>query len=337
MRFLVGLGVGGSVQVTTYYAEFIPNRYRGRCLLLLVVFFSIGGALAAILAIYILLPYGWEWWLAACSLPSMLFVVLCAVFGYCLEWIPRSHYFDLITNNNNNAYKTLKLIAHCNNCSLPEGAITAEPHIHRGRICDLLRPWFKLTSVLLTALWFLTGLSYYSMVLFSAELLVVGSTCRPDVFGDADNKTCEAFVSDDFVDVMLTSFAEIPGLVITSLLIDKIGRKATLISENIVYGVTCLLLFICIEGKIMVFLLFILRSIGLSLLVYTRWSPYLCTLRNSIPQKYEHLVLAWDQCLVALQLCYHRMSRRFLWASRCITGSEFMLESVSYRVLQHSY
>ena len=273
VRFLVGLGVGGSVQVTTYYAEFIPNKFRGRCLLLLVVFFSIGGALAAILAIYILLPYGWEWWLAACSLPSMLFVVLCAVFGYCLEWIPRSPYFDLITNNNNNAYKTLKLIAHCNNCSLPEGAITAEPHIPRGRICDLWRPGFKLTSVLLTALWFLTGLSYYGMVLFSAELLVVGSTCRPDVFGDADNKTCKAFGSDDFVDLMLTSFAEIPGLIITSLLIDKIGRKATLILENIVYGVTCLLLFICMKGHIMVFVLFILRSIGLSslesLLVYT--------------------------------------------------------------------
>ena len=273
VRFLVGFGVGGSVQFSSYYAEFIPNKYRGRCILLIAVFSSIGGSLTTILAIFIMLPYGMEWWLAACSVPSMLFVGLCAVFGYCLEWMPRSPHFDVITNNKSNAYKTLKLMAHCNNCNLPEGTIIAEQHVPRGRICDLWRPGFKLTSVLLAILWFLTGFSYYGVVLFSAELLAVGGTCIPDVFGDADNNTCEVFEIDDFVNLLLTSLAEIPGLVITALLIDKIGRKATLTLENIVYGVTCLLLIICMEGPAMVFLLLIMRSIGLSslesLLVYT--------------------------------------------------------------------
>ena len=273
VRFLVGFGVGGSVQFSTYCSEFIRNKYRGRCILLIAVFFAIGGSLTTILAIFIMLPYGMEWWLAACSVPSMLFVGLCGLFGYCLEWMPRSPHFDLIKNKNKNAYQTLAFIAHCNKSEMPEGTLVAEPQVPRGRIRDLWRPGFKLTSVLLAALWFLVGLSYYGVVLFSAELLVVGSTCIPDVFHDANNHTCKTLQRDELINLMLTSLAEIPGLIITSLLIDKIGRKATLMLENIVYGVTCLFLFICMQGPTMVFLLFILRSIGLcsleSLIVYT--------------------------------------------------------------------
>ena len=250
-----------------------PNKYRGRCILLIAVFFSIGGSLTAILAIFIMLPYGMEWWLAACSVPSMLFVGLCAVFGHCLEWMPHSPHFDLIKNKNSNAYQTLALIAHCNRSELPEGTLVAEPQVPRGRVCDLWRPGFKSTSILLAVLWFLVEFSYYGMVLFTAELLVVGSTCRLGVSSDTHNHTCKTLQRDELINLMFTSLAEIPGLIITSLLIDKIGRKATLISENIVYWVTCLFLFICIRGPIMVFLLFIMRSIGLCsvecLVVYT--------------------------------------------------------------------
>ena len=273
LRFLVGFGIGGSPQVITYFAEFLPNKYRGGCLILTGLLFSIGGSLTSVLAIFILIPYGWRWWLAACSIPSIIYVVLCAVFGYWLEWMPRSPHFDIISNNSTNAEKTLKLIARCNNSTMPEGKLVADNHVSKARIWDLCRPGFKLTSILLMTLWFLVGFSYYGVILFATELLAAGSTCRPDEIIASDNHTCINFQKMDYVNLMMTSMAELPGLMITAILIDRIGRKVILISGNMIYGITCLFLFICMEGYAMIFLLFILRSIGLStfvsLLVYT--------------------------------------------------------------------
>ena len=273
LRFLVGIGVAGSPQVVTYFAELLPNKYRGCCLILSALFFSIGGLLTTVLAIFILIPFGWRWWLAACSVPSMIYVGLCVVLGYCLEWMPRSPYFDIIANNSINAEKTLKLIAHCNNRKGLEGTLVAEPCVPKGRICDLWRPGFKITSVLLTTLWFLTGFSYYGMVLFTAEVLALGSTCGTDALMDTDNLTCQVPQRADYIDMMVTSTAELPGLVITAILVDKIGRKTTLIIENIIYGIACLFLFACMGGNMTIFFIFILRFIGLSsfetLVVYT--------------------------------------------------------------------
>ena len=273
LRFLVGLGIGGAPQVITYFSEFLPNKYRGSCLILTALPFSLGGSLTLVFAIYVLIPYGWRWWLAACSIPSIIYVVLCAVFGYWLEWMPRSPHFDIISNNSTNAEKTLKLIARCNKSAMPEGKLVAEDHVSNARVWDLCQPGFKLTSILLITLFFLVGLSYYGMVLFATELLAAGSTCKPDEIVALDNHTCTVFQKTDYVHLMMTSMAELPVLLITAVLIDKIGRKATLISENIIYGITCLFLFICMDGYAMIFLLFILRSIGLSsfeaLLVYT--------------------------------------------------------------------
>ena len=272
-RLLVGVGIGGSPQAVTYFAEFLPNYYRGRCIILAAVFFAIGGTLCATLAIFILLPYGWRWWLGACSIPSILFFMFSVLFGYCLEWVPRSPYFDIIANNNISAEKTLRLIALYNKGELPESRLVPEPSVTRGRICDLCKPGFRLTSCLITKLWFLVGLSYYGMILLTTELIAVGSTCRPGMFGDRGNQTCEVLQRTDYVNIVITSVAELPSLLITAFIIDNIGRKTILIIGYLLYGVICLLLFNCMDKTLKVIILFILRSIVVScfqsLYVYT--------------------------------------------------------------------
>ena len=272
-RLLVGIGIGGCPQVVTYFAEFLPNTYRGRCLILPSVFFAIGGTFCATLAIFILLPHGWRWWLGVCSIPSIIFFVFSVVFGNCLEWVPRSPHFDLISSNGINAEKTLRLIALCNKGELPEGRLVPEPPVARGRISDLCKPGFRLTSCLLTASWFFIGFSYYGTILLTTELIAAGSTCKPDILGDRGNHTCEVLERTDYVNILITSVAELPALFVTALLIDKIGRKPILIIGNLSYGVIFLLLFNCMGKTIMVIILFTLRFIVVScfqsLYVYT--------------------------------------------------------------------
>ena len=43
------------------------------------VFWAIGGMLEVVLAILVLEPFGWRWWLVASALPTALFLVFCYV------------------------------------------------------------------------------------------------------------------------------------------------------------------------------------------------------------------------------------------------------------------
>ena len=40
LRLLVGFGVGGGPQAVTYYSEFLPNKLRGRLIILVEVLIS---------------------------------------------------------------------------------------------------------------------------------------------------------------------------------------------------------------------------------------------------------------------------------------------------------
>ena len=260
-RFLVGFGIGGEPQAITYFAEFLPNQSRGRCIVLTDVFFVSGGSLAVLLAMAILVPYGWRWWLGACAVPSFVYVVFCLVFGSWLEWLPRSPRYDLITGNTDNALRTLQMAARWNKTKLPEGRLIPEPEVPRGRILDLVRPGYKLISCLLAILWFSSSFSYYGIALFTTEMIAIGNTCDTQAFEIANNETCHIFDRNDYWNLAWTSTGDIPGLFITAILVDLIGRKPSIISASIAFGVTCLLLLICMKKTLMVALLYIARAI----------------------------------------------------------------------------
>ena len=259
-RFLVGLGIAGEPQAITYFAEFLPNQSRGRCLVLAAVFFVLGGSLAVLLAIAILVPYGWRWWLGACAVPSLIFVVFCLVFGYWLEWLPRSPRYDVITGHAENASRTLQMAARWNKTKLPGGNLVPEPEVPRGRMLDLVRPGYRLISSLLVFLWFSSSFSYYGIALLTTGMVTIGSTCDPYAFVITNNGTCHILNLNDYWNLFWTSTGDIPGLILTAILVDLIGRKPSLIAENMAFGVTCLLLFICMQKTPMVALLFIARA-----------------------------------------------------------------------------
>ena len=59
---------------------------------------ALGAMLETVLAIIILIPFGWRWWLMASALPLLLFAVMCAVSMYLqfLISISQSHYLDQV-------------------------------------------------------------------------------------------------------------------------------------------------------------------------------------------------------------------------------------------------
>ena len=260
LRFMVGMGIGGEPQSITYLAEFVSNQFRGPCLLSMAIFFATGGSLAVLLAVAILVPYGWRWWLGACAVPSFVFVVFCLVFGSWLEWLPRSPRYDLLTGNTDNTIRTLQMAARWNKTKLPEGKLVPEPEIPRGRILDLLRPGYKLISFYLVILWFSVAFCYYGIALLTTHMVAIGNTCNPHAFVNTNNATSHNLDLIDFWDLFWTSTSEIPGVVLAAILVEVIGRKRNIIITGMMYTVTCLSLLICMQKTPMVALLFLARA-----------------------------------------------------------------------------
>ena len=87
----------------TYYAEFSPTKHRGKAIVLIEVFFALGGSLAALLTLLTLEPYGWRVWLIACALPSITFVI----FVYVSIQTPKYPFLCLHADSQNTARKCL--------------------------------------------------------------------------------------------------------------------------------------------------------------------------------------------------------------------------------------
>mgnify|MGYP001141492955 CR=1 FL=1 len=77
LRFLAGLGVGGSIPVVfTYFAEFLPAKNRGRYIIFLASFWMLGAIFTAGLAWISIEQVGWRVFVALCVIPALTGAIL---------------------------------------------------------------------------------------------------------------------------------------------------------------------------------------------------------------------------------------------------------------------
>ncbi|XP_078182148.1 organic cation/carnitine transporter 7-like isoform X2 [Carex rostrata] len=88
----------------------------------------------------------------------------------------------------------------------------------------LLSPKLVRSTLLLWLVFFGNAFGYYGVVLLASELSGRSSKCN-------SNLTRPSHLKDDaslYRDVFLTSVAEVPGLLLAALAVDKVGRKASM-------------------------------------------------------------------------------------------------------------
>uniref|UniRef100_A0A0G4GTE7 Major facilitator superfamily (MFS) profile domain-containing protein n=1 Tax=Chromera velia CCMP2878 TaxID=1169474 RepID=A0A0G4GTE7_9ALVE len=116
------------------------------------------------------------------------------------------------------------------------------------------------TTLLLAVVWFVSAFVYYGIVLFTTELFAVekrGERCASkgdvrnpyeDSGGGTQNSDCppEGPLSrEDYVDVFVTTLAELPGIAVTVWGVEKIGRRATIKYLALFAAAFCFLLIPC--------------------------------------------------------------------------------------------
>ncbi|CAM0145305.1 unnamed protein product [Urochloa decumbens] len=235
LRFVVGLGLGGSHVLPTWFLEFVPAENRGSWIAAFTCFWTLGTILEALLAWAIMPILGWRWLLALSSTPCFILLIFSSV-------VPESPRYLCSRGKISEAMLVLERIARMNNRPLPPGTVTSEPK----RTDDNYDP--SVTTVLLMTedrldedtstksnrkntfqafwsrdlirstllLWlvhFASYFAYYGLVYLISELSSVKSQPKD---------------SSLYINVLVTSFAEFPGLLLAAILIDRIGRRVTL-------------------------------------------------------------------------------------------------------------
>jgi len=260
LRFMVGFNIGCVPQSVTLYAEFLPTKQRGKCVVLLDCFWALGACLEVILAMLVMPSLGWRWLLALSSLPSLCFVLISS-------WLPESARYMAASGNSDAALDTLGRIAGQNGKSMLLGRLVVDDTygITRGRLADLLSKDLRRTTILLWIIWATASFSYYGVVLMSAELFEgTGESCN---IGHDTSRSCSAqcqpLRTSDYNHLLWTTLAEFPGIMVSLLLIEKIGRKKTMAMEFFLFTITICLLFNCrAEKTVTTVILFFARALG---------------------------------------------------------------------------
>uniref|UniRef100_A0A3Q3W6M4 Major facilitator superfamily (MFS) profile domain-containing protein n=1 Tax=Mola mola TaxID=94237 RepID=A0A3Q3W6M4_MOLML len=238
LRCIVGFGLGGTSQAMTLYSEFLPMKARGCSIMIIGGFWSTGTLIVVLLAMWIMPTLGWMWLLGLSVTPMAIFISVCF-------WIPESLRFDMLTGNTGKAMATLRRMAKENGKPLPQGKMIAfkqvSLHIH------ILRHWR--TTILLPFIWLANSFSYYGIVLLTTEFLQSEDSCGLTQEARIE-QTCslqyKSLTSNDYKDILWTTLAEFPGLLLCMLGVDRIGRKKSMAVSYIISFLSFLPLYGCI-------------------------------------------------------------------------------------------
>ncbi len=217
LRLLVGFGLGGELPVAaSLVSEFSPARHRGRLVVLLESFWAFGWAAAAIIADLLARwaeargsSFPWRFAFFIGALPAFYVLVL-------RRSLPESPRFLVERGRVDEAEATLRAVESGSGVPVNPGArLTAAPApaAGRARFLDLFGRDLLRRTTMLWILWFTMAYSFYGIFIWLPTLLV-------------EQGLAEA---TSFRFTMIITLAQIPGYFAAAYLVEKIGRKATLV------------------------------------------------------------------------------------------------------------
>lgn len=208
-RVIAGLGLGGELPVVaTLVSELSPRAQRGRMIVLLESFWAYGTILAGIVAITVVAAYGWRWGFAVGALPA-LYV------AYLRRALPESPRYLAEKGRASEADAVVRRVERAGGGALLSLApAVAPPRAGRTRIGDLFGPRYARRTVMLWILWFGVVLTYYGIFLWIPSILA--------------GRGLSEVRSNEFF--FLSTLAQVPGYFSAAWLVERIGRKPTLVA-----------------------------------------------------------------------------------------------------------
>lgn len=266
LRFISGVGVGGSIPIIfSYFSEFMPRLRRGAMMSALATFWMTGNVMAAGLA-WLVIPQTWahfqvgaldfqSWrlFVVLCSVPSISSAVLFKVF------LPESPKFLNEAGRGGEAVHVFRIMFRLNMMgkekTFPEFSLSpASRHredvelvghpskkeglsILLSKMLLPIRQMFSSSlrrrSVVLLVIFYCISFGYYGLWMWFPELLsrveVGGSPCaNVSLKSSVSNQSCESVGTAVYVGGFIIAAANLPGNIFTILMMDSMGGKLLL-------------------------------------------------------------------------------------------------------------
>ena len=208
-RIVAGLGLGGELPVVaTLVSEFSPRAQRGRMIVLLESFWAYGTILAGLVALFVLPQFGWRGAFVVAALPA-LYV------AYLRSALPESPRYLAERGRSAEADAVVRRVERSGGAALLTlGAAVAPARTGRTSIAELWKPAYARRTAMLWILWFGIVFTYYGIFLYVPSLL----TAR----GLSEVRSNEFF--------FYTTLAQVPGYFSAAWLVERWGRKPTLVT-----------------------------------------------------------------------------------------------------------
>ncbi len=208
-RVVAGLGLGGELPVVaTLVSEFSPRAQRGRMIVLLESFWAYGTILAGLVALFVLPQFGWRGAFVVAALPA-LYV------AYLRSALPESPRYLAQRGRSAEADAVVRRVERAGGgAMLTLGAAVAPPRSARTGVAELWSPQYRRRTLMLWILWFGIVFTYYGIFLYVPSLLAAR--------GLSEVRSNEFF--------FLSTIAQIPGYFSAAWLVERWGRKPTLIT-----------------------------------------------------------------------------------------------------------
>lgn len=235
LRGMVGFCVAGSHVATTMLSEFQPRAWRATSITLLGVFWAIGCILEALLA-WIVHTSGstWRVLLVVTALPLLILLLLS-------PYVPESPVWSIANGDRKHALSVLQDAAVMNGKKLPSNVCLVQDTNEDDDRSSLAQMWtlistkpFRMSMWSLCILWTSVCCVYYGVVILS--------TAASDSSSTSAEENCSPLTSSDYLDALIDSVAELPGLFVMLYCIDRFGRRLTIGGS---LGI-CSILFVCL-------------------------------------------------------------------------------------------
>ncbi|KAI3701746.1 hypothetical protein L6452_27056 [Arctium lappa] len=232
LRCFIGVGLGCGHVFTSWFLEFVPTPKRGTWMVVFATFWTVGTIIEASLAWSIMPNFGWRWLLGLSAVPSLLLILFYGL-------VPESPRYLCTKGRLIETRNILEKGAKLNQKELPIGMLVsnqineADNEHHSLKTNDSQKSLSSISMLLSSKLirttlplWFLyfgNTFSYYGIVLLTSQLSISHTECGVLAL---QSETIQD--SSLYANVFITSFAELPGLGLAAIILDKLGRKISM-------------------------------------------------------------------------------------------------------------
>eukprot|EP00557_Chaetoceros_sp_GSL56_P009845 CAMPEP_0176481196 /NCGR_PEP_ID=MMETSP0200_2-20121128/2689_1 /TAXON_ID=947934 /ORGANISM="Chaetoceros sp., Strain GSL56" /LENGTH=504 /DNA_ID=CAMNT_0017877381 /DNA_START=238 /DNA_END=1752 /DNA_ORIENTATION=- len=230
VRFMVGFGIGGLTVPFDILAEFIPTESRGRYLLLIEYYWTLGSMMVPVIAYFTIEVYdSWQLFVVVCALPSLISLMVGVYF------VPESPRWLVLKGRNEEALDILRHAAKMNGQDVqvvfpPGCCIIREEEIEESKWTELFQPPWKNITLLLFALWTSFAMCYYGVIMVITRIFVQVEDQKGD------------YSSFDYSAIFISSSAEVIGTAMAIYLVDRIGRIRTIAGSYFAGGIVIFIL-----------------------------------------------------------------------------------------------